>query len=97
MVLKDCSQGGTITLSDEDIAHARYKLTGTPSSDFSVVIDKGVAQSWDRVVFNATNRTATIKANLNDPGIPVPGKANPSDLGNAYRLLNDGSNIIRIL
>jgi len=100
MLEKDCSvlpNPPTIILSDDEIAHVRYKLTGTPSSDFSVVIGSGVAGSWDRVVFNATGQSATIMASSSDTtGIPIPGinGANPS--GQAYRLLNDGSNIIRV-
>lgn len=59
MLEKDCSQGGAIPLTDEEVSHAGYKLTGTPSNDFPVIIGSGVAGSWDRVVFNASNRTAT--------------------------------------
>jgi hypothetical protein len=61
--------------------HARYKFIGTRSDDFSVIINAGVAGSWDRVVSNTTNRTATIRANPSDPSIPIPSN-------NAYRLLD---------
>jgi hypothetical protein len=76
----------TVTLSAEQIAHASYKLTGNLPDDFSVIIPG----SWDgeRVVFNNTNRMATIKAKQEDNGVSIPSKQ-------GYSLLNDGSKIVR--
>jgi hypothetical protein len=89
MLEKNCSQGGNIVFSTDEIAHARYKLTGSPPGEFSVIIGSGVCGSWDRIVFNASNQQARIKANSADPGIIIPNNT-------AYRLLHDGSIIIKV-
>jgi hypothetical protein len=83
MLVKDCNQlpPPGDPLSEDDTTHARYKFIGTRSDDFSVIINAGLSGSWDRVVSNTTNRTATIRANPGDPSIPIPSN-------NAYRLLD---------
>jgi hypothetical protein len=94
MLKKDCSNAREISLSDEEIAHARYKLTVAPDSpaqDFTIFIGSGVAGSWDRVVYNATPNTCTVKTKSGDvhAGIVIPKYT-------AYRLMNDGTQIIRV-
>lgn len=88
MLVKDCSAGGTFTLTSDEIAHARFKLTGAPGGAFNVLIGSGVAGSWHRVVYNATNTAATVKAGDGDTGVAVPAQS-------AYLLLHDGSAIVR--
>jgi hypothetical protein len=89
MLEKDCSQGGTIVLPKNETAHARYKLQGSPPGQFSVVIGSSISGSWDRIVFNASNQEARIKASSGDVGITIPANT-------AYRPLNYGSNIIKV-
>lgn len=89
MLVKDCSAGGTITFMEDEIAHARFKLTGAPAGAFNVIIGSGVAGSWDRLIYNATNNPATVKASNGDSGVTVPAQS-------AYLLLHDGSSIARV-
>jgi hypothetical protein len=89
MLVKDCSAGGTITLTADEVAHGRFKLTGAPAAPFNIIIGSGVAGSWDRVLYNATNNPVTAKASDGDPGVTVPSKS-------AQLLLHDGSTIVRV-
>jgi hypothetical protein len=89
MLTKVCTAGGTITLSFNEISHERYKLTGSPSADFIVVIGVGAGDSWDRVLLNSTSKNVTVKASGGDTGVVVLA-------GQALYLLNDGTNIITV-
>ena len=84
---KDCTAGGTITLSFDEISHERYFLTGSPGSAFTVVIGTGAGDSWNRVVFNSSGQNATISAGGGDPGTVVLA-------GKALHLLHTGTSII---
>lgn len=89
MLSKSCAAGGTITLTFNEISHERYKLTGSPVASFTVVIGVGAADSWNRVVYNASTQSATIKASGGDTGVVILS-------GQALHLLNDGTNIITV-
>jgi len=89
ILIKDCSVGGTITLSFSEISHDRYKLTGSPGTSFSVIIGVGAADSWNRVIYNVSGQTATIKATSNDTGVAIPNN-------NAYHIFSDGINAVRV-
>lgn len=89
MLTKDCSAGGTITFNAGEIAHERYKLTGSPSASFIVIIGTSPLDSWNRVVYNASTKSATIKASGGDTGVIVLA-------GQALYLLNDGTNMITV-
>jgi hypothetical protein len=89
LLTKDCSAGGILTFSFAEISHERYKLTGNPSADFIAIIGTGAADSWNRVVYNASSKNVTLKASVGDTGVVVLA-------GQALHLLNDGNNIIRV-
>jgi hypothetical protein len=89
MLVKDCSAGGTITLSFMEISHERYKLAGAPSSSFSVIIGTGAADSWDRSVWNTTGQSATVKATTTDAGVTIPAST-------AYHIFSDGTTAMRV-
>lgn len=86
---KDCSAGGTITLSFAEISHERYILTGSPGAAFTVIIGVGAGDSWNRVLFNNSSQSVTVAASGGDPGTVVLA-------GKALHLLHTGTNIIAV-
>lgn len=89
LLTKDCSAGGTITLSSTEIAHLRYKLTGSPAADFTVIIGIGNGDSWTSTIWNATSKNVTIKGSGGDTGVIIPA-------GIIYNILSDGTNAARV-
>lgn len=94
---KDCSAGGTITLSyngaisstTDNSAYNAYLLNGSPAAAFTLIIDAGAAGVWNRRVENATGKDVTVKASGGDTGILLP-------TGAARMLHHDGTNITDI-
>src|SRR5207249_4604478 len=70
------------------VAYARIKLTNA-SANFNLTIEGGAAGGWDRVIWNSSGFTATIKGCGGDPGVSIPN-------GSAYHLPSDGARVVHV-
>lgn len=73
MLTKDVSASGTVTLTADESGYARLKLTGTLTSNTTVIVEPGAASGWDKTIWNATtgNYTLTIKATSGGAGVKI--------------------------
>lgn len=83
---KDCSAGGTITLSLAEWSNMVLHLTGAPSAGFNVVVP---TNKKIYIVDNASGQTATVKT--------PSGTGTACSTGTVRILRCDGTNIVAVV
>ena len=71
MVTMDVSAGGTKTLTSDEAAHERIKLTGVLPNSTTVIVEPGAALGWTRTIWNATSGAQTLTVNATAGGLGV--------------------------
>jgi hypothetical protein len=74
MLTKSVAGGSTVTLTTDEAAYARIKLTGVLTANIVVIIEPGAALGWSKPIWNTTtgNFTITVKSTSGGTGSILP-------------------------